>query len=397
MSYQRIWKQFLTEAADDTFKFEPDPAEVAADAPLPPPVPPAPRRSYPSPYTTGVGAYLLTKGYDLDSKLGGGNDGEVYAAINKKTGQKVAVKFVPRTTRGDMKREATNYKFIKDNRTALGKYAKHFPVVYSSTIEEVPLKREPIGGRKMENAVIFMEELEPLPDIVARSLFPAGGHGEKTTRVRKLRDKKMLSNPNLVENLLSLVFSQLQINNNWLPEVTVDMELEVIPKIVEEFFTSRNSYDIPQIDSIISITKEGKKLMSIFVSMLFDSMLKNSKNEDDESIIISYKQTIKQTLINAYLKAYSRSLVSGGVSDAMPQYSTLKGMDQYPLAKSEIEDEFPETKSIRAAMEELGMVGLKPYDVHIDNVMMRPKTNEIVIVDLGRFKGFEASENLMNV
>ena len=43
------------------------------------------------------------------------------------------------------------------------------------------------------------------------------------------------------------------------------------------------------------------------------------------------------------------------------------------------------------------MVGLKPYDVHIDNVMMRPKTNEIVIVDLGRFKGFEASENLMNV
>jgi len=397
--YQKFWKQFLAEqdGAVPTFKFEPDPGEVAADVPLPPPVPTAPRRSYPSPYTTGVGAYLLTKGYDLYSKLGGGNDGEVYAAINKKTGQRVAVKFVPRTTRGDMKREAANYKFIKDNRASLGKYAKHFPVVYSSSIEEVPLKREPIDGRKMENAVIFMEELEPLPDVVARSLFPASGHGEKTTRVRNLRDKKMLSNPKLVENLLSLVFSQLQYTNNWLPEVTVDMELELIPRIIEEFFTSKNSYDIPEINSTISITKKGKKLLSIFVSVLFESMLKESSNESEKAIVVDYEQTIKQTLMNAYLKAYSRSLVSGGVGDAMKQYSTLRGMDQYPLAKSEIEDEFPETISIRAAMEELGATGLKPFDVHINNVMMRPKTNEIVIVDLGRFKGFETNENPTNV
>ncbi len=28
----------------------------------------------------------------------------------------------------------------------------------------------------------------------------------------------------------------------------------------------------------------------------------------------------------------------------------------------------------------------KPFDVHAANVMMRPKTNDIVIVDLGRFK-----------
>ena len=138
-----------------------------------------------------LGLICFPKGYDLDSKLGDGVDGEVYAAINKKTGQKVAVKFVPRTTQGDMNREAENYKFIKDNRAALGKYAKHFPVVYSSTIEEVPLKKkEPIDGRKMENAVIFMEELEQLPDVVARSLFPSSGQGEKTTRVRNLRDEK---------------------------------------------------------------------------------------------------------------------------------------------------------------------------------------------------------------
>jgi len=296
------------------------------------------------------------------------------------------VKFVPRTTQGDMNREAENYKFIKDNRAALGKYAKHFPVVYSSTIEEVPLKKEPIDGRKMENAVIFMEELEQLPDVIARSLFPSSGQGEKTTRVRNLRDEKMLSNPNLVENFLSLIFTNLEFSNAWIPTVTVDMELEAIPKIVEKFFTSKNPGNEIEIDSRISITKKGKKLLSIFVSVLFESMLSKASNEEEQSLITDYEQNIKQTLTNLFLKTYSKSLVSGGVDSAMKQYSILRGMDQYPLAKDELEDEFPETKNIRDAMKELGMVGLKPFDVHMGNVMMRPKTNEIVIVDLGRFK-----------
>ena len=46
-------------------------------------------------------------------------------------------------------------------------------------------------------------------NVIARSLFPASGQGEKTTRVRNLRDEKMLSNPNLVENFLSLIFTNL--------------------------------------------------------------------------------------------------------------------------------------------------------------------------------------------
>jgi hypothetical protein len=231
-----------------------------------------------------------------------------------------------------------------------------------------------------------MEELEPLPDIVARSLFPASGHGEKTTRARQLRDEKLLSNPKLVENFLGLVFTSLEYSNAYLPTITVDMELEVIPKIIEEFFTSNKSFDTPAVDERVSITKKGKRLMSLFIYFLFNSMKENAKDDEEKSIIIDYQQNIKQTLMNMFLKTYARSLVSGGVGDAIKPYSTLQGMDQYALTKSELEDEFPETVSIRAAMKELGMIGLKPFDVHIGNVMMRPITNEIVIVDLGRFK-----------
>ena len=49
---------------------------------------------------------------------------------------------------------------------------------------------------------------------------------------------------------------------------------------------------------------------------------------------------------------------------------------------------------MRKAMQALSGEGLKPFDVHNGNVMMRPKTNEIVIVDLGRFKGLELNEIL---
>ena len=65
--------------------------------------------------------------------------------------------------------------------------------------------------------------------------------------------------------------------------------------------------------------------------------------------------------------------------------SGLKGMDDYYGQEDELEKEFPEIAGVRAAMKEFSGRDFKPYDVHAGNVMMRPGTNDIVIVDLGRF------------
>ena len=86
--YNRVWNQFLIEQeslAGSTIDF-PEIIPVRKE--------PAPTRSRPSPFTTGIGAYLISKGYDLDKYLGGGKDGKVYRATDKKTGQRVAVKMV---------------------------------------------------------------------------------------------------------------------------------------------------------------------------------------------------------------------------------------------------------------------------------------------------------------
>ena len=144
--YQKFWNQFLIEVAQPTF--DPGPDTIPDDnAPK--------RRQSPNPFTTGIGAYLISKGYDLDTKLGGGMDGTVYRAINKKTGKNVAVKVVPYTTKGDMDREVANYKFILDNRQALGEFAKYFPVVYSSEVDEIPAQRETMEGKNYFSSFLF--------------------------------------------------------------------------------------------------------------------------------------------------------------------------------------------------------------------------------------------------
>jgi hypothetical protein len=128
--YNKFWNQFLMEASQSTFDFEDD--STRAD-----PQTVASQEEPDVSSATGVGAYLISKGFYPDKELGRGKDGVVVGATNKRTGQKVAVKFVRQTTDGDMRREAKNYETIKNKRNSLGEFAKHFPVVYSSSIEEV--------------------------------------------------------------------------------------------------------------------------------------------------------------------------------------------------------------------------------------------------------------------
>ena len=65
--------------------------------------------------------------------------------------------------------------------------------------------------------------------------------------------------------------------------------------------------------------------------------------------------------------------------------SGLRGFDDFYNMQQKLEDEFPEIVGVRKAMKAFADRDFKPFDVHEANVMMRPRTNDIVIVDLGRF------------
>ena len=392
--YQKFWNQFLIEVAQPTFDLGPD---TIPDDNAPK------RRQSPNPFTTGIGAYLISKGYDLDTKLGGGMDGTVYRAINKKTGKNVAVKVVPYTTRGDMDREVANYKFILDNRQVLGEFAKYFPVVFSSEVDEIPAQRETMEGRKIEAGVIIMEELEPLPDDIARSLFASNVDYDKDKRAREQRDKRLFRNPKLVANLISMAIS-LSDPASTRPYITIEAEDEARKKIIKRLFGSERS-PIALISKpmrprgALGMTSRGLEVMSLFVRTMYKEMVKDQESKEDLHLVRDYKAFIRRNLAQAFLNAYSRPVVSGAAADAMKDSSSLRGIDQYYSAEDDVAAEFPESVGIRKAMQALSGEGLKPFDVHNANVMMRPKTKDIVIVDLGRFKGLESirEQNVVSV
>lgn len=370
--YQKFWNQFLTEAAEPTFNLN-------GEEPTKPDPQPARRP------LTGLKLFLSEKGYYLDGKIGSGQDGKVYKATNKKTGQAVAVKTVQAYQGGGASagKEVQNYKFVKDNYNSFGAYKKYLPVVYEASMEEIPLEGESMDGVKVPHAFIVMEQLEPLPTDVARALFAALGNSDKNKRAREIRDKRLLKNPKLVSSLLNIAWGMMGNEGNYL---TMDAQFAAEKKIMERFFAGRLPAVRP--DPYIrkmAMSDLGKKLMMLYIQITYQEMLNHPENEGHKEVIEQYKEHMKETLLISFEKAYSKPLVSGAEGRELSQTSALRGMDQFHGQEDELEQEFPEIMFVRDAMKKFASREFRPFDVHAGNVMMRPGTNDIVIVDLGRF------------
>jgi hypothetical protein len=372
MMYNKFWNQFLIEAAEPTFN-------VDNEEPTKPD--PKPERRP----LTGLKLFLSDKGYYLDKLLGSGMDGKVYKATNKKTGQTVAIKTVDVNQGGgaSAEREVKNYKFVKDNYDSFGAYKKYLPVVYEASIEDIPVQGEGMDGVKEKQGFIVMEQLEPLPTDVARALFATAGNSERNKRARELRDKRLLKNPKLVSSLLNIAWSLVGEDGNYL---TMEAQEAAEKRIMEQFFSGRLPAVRP--DPYIrkmAMSEMGKKLMMLYIQITYEEMLNHPESEDHKTIIEQYKQHMKESLLISFEKAYSRPLVSGAEGRELSQASALRGMDQFYGQEDELEQEFPEIMFVRDAMKKFASREFRPFDVHAGNVMMRPGTNDIVIVDLGRF------------
>jgi hypothetical protein len=371
--YQKFWNQFLLEQDDAPSTF------ILGDEKPTKPDPKQERRPL-----TGLKLFLSEKGYYLDKLLGSGQDGKVYKATNKKTGQTVAIKTIDADQGGgaSAEREVKNYKFVKDNYNSFGGYKKYLPVVYEASMEDIPVQGEGMDGTKKKQGFIVMEQLEPLPN-VARSLFAALGNSERNKRAREIRDKRLLKNPKLVSSLLNIAWSLMGQEGNYL---TMDAQLAAEKRIMERFFAGRLPAVRPEpYIRKMAMSEMGKKLMMLYIQITYEEMLKHSESEEHGNIIHQYKQHMKESLLISFEKAYSKPLVSGAEGRELSQTSALRGMDQFYGQEDELEQEFPEIMFVRDAMKRFADREFRPFDVHAGNVMMRPGTNDIVIVDLGRF------------
>ena len=390
--YQKFWKQFLTEQSDATYKFEPDPRQTVRDAPSPPALPTMPpgEPEVQEPREpTGLRAFLQSKGLQYVKFLGGGQDGRVIRAYKVDTGQMLAIKFinVARTSMETARREVRNYEFVKKNRDSFGEDAKYLPVVYDAEMVGVPGPGDTMDDRLFVHGVIYMEELEPLPSEVARNLFAVGGTSRVTMAAKEKRDRRLFKNPKLVSSLLNVAWS-LTDPSTTSGFMSMEAQFAAEKRIIRDFF--KDEYDLEQIEQDPYVRhsrfgKQAKILASLYIKITYEEMLKNPEDETDLPIVRDYESLIKEDLLNSFTQAYIKPLVTGAAGKQLRHGSGLRGFDDFYAMEKDFEESFPETAGVRAAMKKFAGRDFKPFDVHADNVMMRPGSNEMVIVDLGRF------------
>jgi len=368
--YQKFWKQFLTEqeAAEPTFRFDADE-----------PTSPDPIVSKP----TGIKSYLLDSNFYIDGYLGGGADGKVYKIGDKKTGKKMALKVISSSTaKGrnqgqSLEREVKNYKFLMNKRKEFGEKAKYFPVVYRTALVDIPKPLETSNGLKERAGLIFMEELEPLPDDLVKKLFAMSGKIKGHSLAQ--RDKILFKNEVIIKNFLIDVLKRSRIAGN--NEERLNKIADDAVKVYNDFSKS------PKFNALLATEEESEKELSKYgrrlMASLIDSMIENDMQRHEEEN--QYSKSMSISFFRPFKYNYRRPLKTTDSMEA-DKFSLYTGFDEAFDEEGYVDSNFPEAEELKKQVQAFEELGINFFDVHSQNVMMRPKTNDIVIVDVGRFK-----------
>lgn len=343
----------------------------------------------------GINAFFDHLGFVKGDHLGGGQHGQVYQAINKETGERFAIKLVGNTrnrlgpswdsgdkSATDPVREVKNYKFVKRNRNKFGEAASLLPVVYSSSLVDVPVSGEEIGGVSEKMGVIVMEELVPLPADLARRLFASSGSTKRGDFER--RDKLLFADEDILRAFLVDVMTSSQA---YRLDVNPENANEVASYVIRHLSDPSTP---PSNDALFKaeqelLQKKGRGI-SRFGIRIYAFMLDGMDEIINSRLGFRSKKTSIDYAGGAtsldFLKKYSRPLRTTDVD--RPDSSVMSGFEQYDT-KGYIQKTFPEVDVLSNKIDMLKRMGLRPRDVHSQNVMMRPATKEIVIVDLGNF------------
>lgn len=387
MNYERFWNQFLLEAAETTFDLG---VSTVEDPPQPEPkrVDKKPLSGTPK-KPKGINAYLANSGVYIEEIIGKGADGFVYRAVDEDSGKKFAIKVIApstakkRNSLQSAEREVQNYKFLMDNRKSFGEKAKYFPVVYKAEYTEIPKPQETIQGEKEKAGIIFMEELVPLPDDLLKKLFAASGPLKGKTAER--RDKILFNNETIVKNFLKTILEQAKIYTN--DQDKTNNILNTTVKNYQDFSKAPSAESLMAVERETSVKNLGKTRRKLskygirLMATLIDSLVRFDMQPYESRR--RYIATIVKSLGRPFLYNYSKPLKTTDSYTA--KGSVFVGFDEFD-EEGYIDQNFPEAAELKdqvSAFEDLG-IGFK--DVHSGNVMMRPGTNDIVIMDVGRFR-----------
>ena len=281
-------------------------------------------------------------GYQVLKELGRGQFGVVYQVENKQSGKRLAAKVVKADNR-----EAENYQFAMDNKASMPEeFGKYLPEVY-----------EVAPGHDGYN-IILMEELEPLDPQVAQELFAVETDDANQETPDSKKHEKIFRDP---EALAELVGESVYANRI-LHQLNLGFkEMRRLRMVARKAVTKKAHNDL---DSLV---------MTVYGAIV--------REIDDQSIAIykAFEKDLKETM-SYYL---NKQIVP--VHQPEPDEEYLETWTSGGLEGTRAL--FPEAKGLARAMKYFMQdKNWRPKDVHWKNVMARPSTKDMVIVDLGLFE-----------
>tara|TARA_Y100000592_G_scaffold36014_1_gene57146 strand:+ start:2773 stop:3843 length:1071 start_codon:yes stop_codon:yes gene_type:complete len=325
---------------------------------------------------------------DVGKELGRGQYGQVFAGISDEHGP-VAIKAVKRS--GGSINEVPNYLAVSAARSKSPYIAKHFPEVYFVD-EKSDRNYKYIVMEILEVQQGYQEELINI-------LF-----GGLNTVLKPYEDEKEVSGTfrsraNRIYVLFKNKESQDSIYQDFYNALTPD--LDFLLAVIKEFFAFLDSYVSNIKDNSESKTSLSFMMLSgkaeEYLYNFYDGSLKTlykdapwlltfivkqleamQKEDSTGSLFAQYHESIIRHWLEFYRKASPI-----GMKDEDPRAYAVddKGLDK------EKWQAFKEAASVKQAIKDLRqLAGIQAKDMHDGNVMIRPQTGDVVIVDLGLFK-----------
>ncbi len=279
---------------------------------------------------------LNQQGHTILRELGRGYYGVVYEVQNEQTGERLAAKVVRKSDR-----ETENYEFAMKNKASMPpEYAKYLPEV-----------KEIIPGASDRN-IIFMELLKPLPDRVAQELFAMEDEPDASQKTEKI-----LKSPEAVAELVGRIVNNNRILNQ-----------------MRDFLVNREKVTKA---AVSAATKSPHSDPEGLLRVVYGAVVRELEFQS-VGVYKSFEKTLKSDM-TFYL---SKQVVPVH----QPEPDDPDDLWTGP-AMAKTQDLFPEAENLMKAMKYFMQdQNWQPKDVHIKNVMMRPATNDFVIVDLGLFQ-----------
>jgi serine/threonine protein kinase len=322
------------------------------------------------------------RGFYVNRFIDEGKYGKIWELEGSNSGRRLAMKVVSVLLAGQqVDREEENYRWILENRASLPAEVKDYIVnVYS--VDRIPgkdlvdVKGQPY---QMESGalVIVMELLEPAPKQVVNDLLargkddPLASHKE----ARIFKDEGAVYE--LVQNLVLRIDGYMAAAVDGYSRADAQ---RLIKSVTQAFFSGDDSaarknmfVDYGQIRYLAYSDFEPRHRL---LNILFNKV--DAEIPEENEYRVSILQSAAQELDDKAHYYLQKQVV--------PIHQRVHPHAPAGHAGTRTQEAFPEAAGLLSAMEYLHGKKWSPGDVHHKNVMARPQSGQLVIVDVGLFK-----------